>query len=417
MTTVTLDSISRIEGHAKILIRYDKGRIEDVELKVLEDSRFFESILKGHKYDELPLVASRICGACSSAHALAAIKAIEDAFGIEPSDETRMLRELLAIGGLIQSHVLHLYFFVLPDYTGYRSVMEMAREKREDIETALRLKRLGHKVVSTIGGRDVHPVTTVVGGFSKVPTPEQLETLLDDFKACEKDSLYSFELFSSLSYPHFEHQTSYYALHDENLLGDSIFSLTDGTLTSFPHDFETYLQKHFQADSTADFVVSKGKSYSVGPQARLNVCWDLLDEKSKKTLDLQFPMKSPFENLIGQAFELASQAKRAQSLLEKLLQKPLSAQPQEEIKPKESTGIGVLEAPRGLLFHKFAFDRNGHCTYVDIVGPTSQNLQTMEECLREYLTQNRNLPNDEVISGIEKLIRAFDPCISCAVVS
>jgi len=414
MTTVELDHVSKIEGHAKLNIKIEKNELKNLELEIIEGARFFESILKNKKYDELPLIASRICGVCSSSHSLASIKAIEDAFSITPSNETKLLRELLAIGGLLQSHALHLYFLVLPDYVGYDSALQMAPKYKQEIMRALNIKRIGNKILTTIGGRDIHPLTSVVGGFSKAPTLDDLKSLIDRLKSVQPDAIKTVELFSDLKFPKFEHKSPYMAIHDTKLLGDSISYLENGNLKHFPHDYETYIKEYFQHDSTAQFVVMHGKGYTTGALSRLNINWDLLDNELKNLINVQVPSYSPFSNIVFQSLEILCSIKRAIDILKEIIKTPLNIKPSSEVKPKKSTGMGVVEAPRGLLFHKFSFDEKGYCTYANVTTPTSQNLRTIEDCLKEYVTAHLHLPKEELTRNIEKLIRAFDPCISCS---
>jgi coenzyme F420-reducing hydrogenase alpha subunit len=203
-------------------------------------------------------------------------------------------------------------------------------------------------------------------------------------------------------------------MHGEHLLGDSISYLENGTLNLFPHDYETYIKDYFQHDSTAEFVVMEGKGYTVGAQARLNVNWENQDKELKDLVNLHHPFHSPFSNIVFQSFEILGGINRAKKILNDLEESPPSTDPPMKVTPKASTGIGVSEAPRGLLFHKFSFDEKGYCTYANVTTPTSQNLRTIEDCLRAYVIEHLHLPKDELILHTEKLIRAFDPCISCS---
>jgi sulfhydrogenase subunit alpha len=414
MATIKLDHISQIEGHARLNIKIESNDLKNLELEIFEGARFFENILKEKKYDELPLISSRICGICSPHHTLAAVSAIEDAFGIDPGTEIELLRELLSIGGLIQSHVLHLYFLLLPGYVGYGSALQMTSKYKQEIHRALKIKLAGNRIVTVIGGRDIHPLTTIVGGFSKFPSMEDLKTLREELKAVQEDALKTYELFSSLSFQDFNYESTYMAIHGKNHLGDSISYLENGSLKHFPHDHEKYIKEYFQHDSTAEFVVVKDKSYTVGPQARLNVNLDLQDKELLDLLKIHTPSHSPFSNVVFQGFEILSSIKRALGILDELIKNPIRTDPPKEVKPKAATGIGVIEAPRGLLFHKYSFDENGYCTYANVTTPTSQNLRTIEDCLRAFVTAHLHLPKEELINEVEKLIRAFDPCISCS---
>jgi len=414
MTTVKLDHVSKIEGHARLNIQIDNNKLNNLELEIFEGARFFENMLTGKKYNELPLITSRICGVCSPNHTITSIQAIENAFGIKPNKETMILRELLSIGGLIQSHVLHLYFLVLPDYLGYGSAIQMIPKYKDEIQRALKIKRIGNRIVSIIGGRDIHPLTTIVGGFSKTPALKDLKKLIDELKKIKEDAFKTVELFSNLSYPDFKHKSTYMAIYGRHLIGDKISYLENGNLKHFPHDYETYIKEYLQHDSTAEFVVMKGKGYIVGAQARLNVNWDFQDKELRDLLKFQGPFYSPFSNVVIQSFEIMSGINRALDIITELIDNLKDIRLPEEIKPKKSTGIGVMEAPRGLLFHKYSFDKNGYCTYANVTTPTSQNLRSIEDCLKIFVTKNIHLKKEELIKEIEKLIRTFDPCISCS---
>jgi coenzyme F420-reducing hydrogenase alpha subunit len=158
----------------------------------------------------------------------------------------------------------------------------------------------------------------------------------------------------------------------------------------------------------------EGKGYTTGAQARLNVNWDLQDKELRKILQSQVPDFSPFSNIIFQSFEILSSIKRAEEILNELIESSIDVTSSIEVKPKKSTGIGVVEAPRGLLFQKYSFDEKGYCTYANVTTPTSQNLRTIEDCTKAYVSAHMHLPKEELIIEVEKLIRAFDPCISCS---
>jgi sulfhydrogenase subunit alpha len=414
MPIVELDHIAKIEGHANLIINIEHNELKKLELDIIEGARFFENILKGKKFDELPLIASRICGVCSPAHAIASIQAIEAAFDIEPNEDVKLLRELLNIGGYLQSHALHLYFFVLPDYLGHDSVLHMTPKYKKEIERALRMKRAGNRILNVVGGRDIHSLTAVVGGFSKAPAKQSMESLVDELKAVQDDAAETYKLFSSLSYPDFEYASGYMALQGAEQTGDAIGFLEDGRLKQLPGDYETYMKEYFQHDSTAEFVVIEGKGYTVGPQARMNVNWEAHDKELMSQLSMPMPNYSPYSNVLFQSFELISEIERAISIVSGLCKHRIDVNLPNGIAPKPAAGIGVVEAPRGLLFYKFAFDERGYCTSAKVTTPTSQNLRMIEDCLQEFVSQHLHMSKENLIVEVEKLIRAFDPCISCS---
>lgn len=414
MPVIELDHVTKIEGHAKLNLSIESGKLKNLELEINEGARFFEDILKGKKYNELPSIAARICGVCSPSHTLASLQAIEEAFSVSTSRNTKLLRELLAIGGMIQSHVLHLYFLVLPDYIGFGSALQMAEKRRGDIHRALRIKRLGNRIVRLVGGRDIHPLTAIAGGFSKVPSADDLKALLDELEEAEDDASRTLELFCGLPLPDFQHETPYMALRGRRLQGGKISSLRSGQLDHLPHDYEKYIKEYLQHDSTGEFVVVEGKAYAVGSQARISVNWDLQDKDLRRRLPIKAPAHSPFYNSVFQSFEIVTGLKRAAKVVSQLIEAPVRAEKSKKVKPRASTGIGAVEAPRGLLFHKYSFDDDGYCTYANVTTPTSQNLRSIEACLRTFVRAHLHLPEEELVLETEKLIRAFDPCISCS---
>ncbi|NQU78480.1 Ni/Fe hydrogenase subunit alpha [Candidatus Woesearchaeota archaeon] len=414
MTKLELEHIAKIEGHAKLYIKVEGGKIETVELRVMEGSRFFEGILRDRKYNDISHIASRICGVCSVVHAITSTKAIESALGIQVSEQTRILREVLNIGGIIQSHALHLYFLTLPDYAGVDSVLALAKTHKATFDRALRLKRLGNMIVKTMAGRDVHPIACVLGGFSRIPSKESIESLVEELKRCKEDAVETVNLFLSLKYPEFKKQTKMFCI-----TGDKYFYSSKSVMCEkgecFPiNDYEKHFDQYLTEGSPAEFATLKGQSYLVGAMARLNNNMDLLTPESKKyALRIKHMKDNPFMNIPAQAIEILDAVNRAIIILSNIELKDES--PVEyDVNPCACEGIAACEAPRGILFHKYAFDAKGYCTHADIVTPTTQNLRHIEEAIKEYISDMLDKRPDYVKKEIEKLIRAYDPCISCS---
>lgn len=410
--TIDINYITKIEGHAKLYVKIDKGKVKKVALDIFEGSRFFEGILKDKKYNDLPNISSRICGVCSVVHTLTSLKAIENAFNIKASKQTEILRELLNIGGTIQSHTLHLYFMVLPDYLGYPNALKMASEYKEEFKRALRLKKLGNEIVRTIGGRDIHPIVAVVGGFTRLPDKKQLNLLLKNLRAAKKDSNKTLKLFSKLEYPKFEKFKEYFALE-----GDYYFSTTDQIAckgkTCIPiNNYEKHFREYFKQGSTAEFAVKGQKSYMVGALARIVNNRKLISKENQPYLNIiRNNMYNPYMNVLAQAIEIHEGVKRCIDVIENL---KLKEEALVEVKPKKAVGFGASEAPRGILFHKYEFDKKGFSKFVNITTPTTQNLQNIEDNIRALLSSLLDEDKKTIQLEIEKLIRAYDPCISCA---
>src|SRR3989344_175995 len=181
--TISLNHLTKIEGHATLALQIDGMQIKKCELSSVEGSRYFEGILKGHYYYEASEISSRICGICSCAHTVAAIIAIERALDVTPSPQTVALRKLLTIGERIISHATHLYFLALPDYLGYESALSMLPKYKTEIVRAIKMTKIGNIMIRVIGGRDLHPVSNTIGGFLKLPSNDSLKKLKADLKS------------------------------------------------------------------------------------------------------------------------------------------------------------------------------------------------------------------------------------------
>ncbi len=411
MRTIKLNHVTKIEGHAKLHIVIDKNNVKKAQLKIYEGSRFFEGILKNRKYNDINHIASRICGVCSVVHNLAALRAIENAFKVEISEQTNELRELLNIAGMIQSHVLHLYFLALPDYFNCENAIELASKHKEELKRALSIKKTANSIVRTIGGRDVHPIASVPGGFSRLPKQEDMHKLLKQLILSKRDAKKTVDLFASLDYPEFKRHVDYFALSGgPYFYSENIIRCEEGECF-LTKDYDKHFKEYFRKSSTAEFATKEGKSYTVGAFARVLANKNLLKNSKEYIKMLEKNKCNPFYNNLAQAVEIYEGFNRAIEIIENL---KLKNEALPKIKPIKSTGIGAIEAPRGMLFHKYSFDDEGICTSADITTPTTQNLADMENSIKQFTLKILNKSKDQIKLEIERLIRAYDPCISCS---
>lgn len=416
MGTITLNHITKIEGHARLDLEVDNGTLRKCELGSIEGSRYFEGLMKGRKYNEAQEIATRICGICSSAHNVAAVIAVENALGVKPSKQTVALRQLQTIGERIRSHATHLYFLALPDYLGYESALEMAPQYKEEIGRALRLIKLGNDMVSLITGRVIHPVAPTIGGFLYFPGEEDLGQIRDRLDKAHEDIIETNNLIASLEFPDFERDKPYLSVFKEDEFGTSQGMIKVGDHLFEQHEFHTFVEEYHEPFSTANFVVKEGKSYAVGALARINNSKHLLSPETQeymKALTVRFPSNNPFHNNMAQALELMHYREVCVNLLDNF------TVAHEEIAPvelREGYGIAATEAPRGTLWHEYEVGNNGTITYANIVTPTAQSLRTLNEDVAAYVRQllDNNASKKEIISEVEKLIRSYDPCFSCA---
>ena len=416
MGTITLNHITKIEGHARLDLEVDNGKLRKCELGSIEGSRYFEGLMKGRKYNEAQEIATRICGICSSAHNVAAVIAVENALGVKPSKQTVALRQLQTIGERMRSHATHLYFLALPDYLGYESALEMAPQYREEIGRALRLIKLGNDMVSLITGRVIHPVAPTIGGFLHFPGEEDLDQIRDRLDRAHEDIIETNNLIASLEFPDFEREKRYLSVFKEDEFGTSQGMIKVGDHIFEQHEFHTFVEEYHEPFSTANFVVKEGKSYAVGALARINNSKHLLSPETQeymKALTVRFPSNNPLHNNMAQALELMHYREACINLLDNF------AVAHEEIAPvdlREGHGIAATEAPRGTLWHEYELGNNGTITYANIVTPTAQFLRTLNEDISAYVRYllDKNASKKEIISEVEKLIRSYDPCFSCA---
>lgn len=409
--TIKLDQIVKIEGHAKLHVKLGKNKVEDVSLDIFEGSRFFEGILKKQKFDELPDIASRICGVCSVVHALCSIKAVENAFGIKRSKKSQELFDCLNISGMIQSHVLHLFFMILPDFYNCGNAVELAAKDKTLVNDALFLKRTANKIVEIIGGRDVHPINARVGGFSSVIDKKEIDNILPDIKKSIKLSKNYLNTFHNLDYPKLNVQTEFFSLHQKKFFSFSDKINCVGNACIPLSDYQKHFNEYFKKGSTSEFAKNKGRPYTVGALARIVNNKNVFSSESKKYVDKVLENKSnPFFNNLAQMIEIYEGFKRVLNILSKDLKFDNEKKP----KPKNSEGLAALEAPRGILFHNYSFNKDGFSNFVNITTPTTQNLPQIEDAIKELLKSILDQPNKKIVLEMEKLIRSYDPCISCA---
>ncbi|RJQ18154.1 Ni/Fe hydrogenase subunit alpha [Candidatus Woesearchaeota archaeon] len=414
MEKITLNHITKIEGHAKLDLAVDKGQVTKCELSAVEGSRYFEGLVLGRKYFEAHEMTSRICGICSCAHVIAAISAIEDALDYKPTKQTHELRVLLTLGERIRSHATHLYFLALPDYLGYESALAMAPKFKKELKNALQLMKVGNNIVKVIGGRDLHPVSATIGGWLKVPEQKQMQELQKELESSKEAAEKTCNLFSSLQYPKFESDTEWCALVNKNE-----YAVLKGTFTSPKGVFEKslyrqYIKEYHEPRSTANFVIRAGHRYAVGALSRLNYSSQFLSPDAKKMLKkskLKLPSQNPYMNTIAQAIELVHCIDHAIQICKTL---KVQKEPVAEIKVKAGTGIGVIEVPRGTLWHEYTLDENGTITGANIITPTAQNLLNIQEDIRAFVPSMVNKKKEQIVVEIEKLIRSYDPCFSCS---
>ncbi|MEE4275908.1 MAG: Ni/Fe hydrogenase subunit alpha [Thermoleophilia bacterium] len=426
-STVHIDvhHLTRVEGHGNIIVNVTDGAIEKCEWQVPEAPRFFESMVRGRHYSEVARITSRICGICAVGHTLASVKATEDALGIEISEQSWKLRELLKHAENADSHVLHAYILVAPDLAGAPSVFPLVETMPDVVARALRLKRLCHEWGSLIGGRTTHPTTVVPGGMAEVPTVKELAELKQKLVAAVPDLEATLETVAALApnIPAFDRPTEYLALSsDENygLYDGWIQSvLPDGTKQRYPvADYRLVTNEFVVSQSTAKYTKNKLDSYAAGALARFNNNYDMLVPEAKQAaeaLGLQPICTNPYMNTVAQVVEIVHSVYDSLRLIDELLETGVTLEPLAQ-PTKHGRGIQSVEVPRGILFHEYDYDAAGICQGGNCIIPTNQNHNNIQHdfdvLVPELLAADTG--EKEMELALEMLVRAYDPCISCS---
>ncbi len=413
-TTYDIHHLARVEGHCSISIDVKDKKLQKVELQVPEGARMFESWLPGRPHDEITHLVCRICAICSGGHTAASLKALEDALDVKPSDQTIYLRDLMTMGEYIQSHALHAYMLALPDFLGFESVIAMASKYPDEVKAALKVKKLGNDIAETVAGRAVHQISAKVNGFSKLPKKSELDGLLKRLKELRPAVVKTEEIFAKLKYPDFQRKTEYIALKSKKE-----YALYDGEITSSEgwhepvKNWEKLILEKTVPHSNARQGWRNGHGFLTGPLARMNHSFDQLSDTAKKTAKasgIKFPNYNPFVSSYARIIELIHCFDKTI----KMLEEPKIAIEDSSYKVKAGEGWGATEVPRGTLYHSYGLDENGICTRANVITPTAQNLRNIEEDFAAFVPTILDKPKAEAELLLEMLVRAYDPCISCA---
>jgi coenzyme F420-reducing hydrogenase alpha subunit len=418
---IKIEQIPRVVGHLGFAGYLFDGKIKKAKIEIKEGLRLLEGILIDRHFEEAPIITARICGICPVVHNLTAIKAIESALGLKVSKEISLLRKLMLIAQIIHSHTLHLFFLSLPDFLNFKED-EINKIKRypKETEFALRIRDFANKIIKTIGGRSIHPLSSVVGGFKRYPQKSELKFLLNQVKDVLEMAIYLANFFKKLRYPKFLREINFvslfkdkeYAFYEGNI---KISNLKVLSLDSF------YKNLQELEEGKEKRVKYNKRVYFVGPLARINNSWKYLNPNAKKILkdiDKDNLRKNIFYNILAQAIEIVHFVEEVEKILKNLIKRDFHKFNffyKLPLKENLKRGLGVSEAPRGLLFHYYEINKNGLIKNCNIITPTAQFLNDLEESLKLYLPEIKNLSKIERQQKIKMLVRAYDPCISCAV--
>ena len=413
-----MEHITKVEGAASLEVRVKDNKVEHVHFKITEYKRFFTQAMRGKSLTALPQLLARICGTCSNAHLLCSIEACEDALCIEPTEQTKILRALTMHGLIIRDHALHLYLFSIPDLYGKDAFLDLDENNEEEhqiLHDGFEVKSAGNFLASLIASRSVHAVYPAIGGFINFPDKDGILQAIQKLEAARPAVLRLIEIFKNTSF-HFNRNTNFMALVPYEGYGYLEGCITTSRGSRIPERlYKDHLERVVLPYSQASAYKHEGESYMVGALARLNLAKDRLYSKTKEalgeTLNL-FPSTDIFHNNLAQAIEILHSIDES---LDILRNREFHPEPITKKEPREAIGIGVIEAPRGTLYHKIKINEKGIVEEGEIVVPTGQNQINIEEDIFQLVSNMvAYTPKEKIAHEIEKLIRAYDPCMSCA---
>ncbi len=424
---INVEYLTRVEGHGHIVVNVREGKLESCSLDIVEAPRFFEGMLRGRSVFEAQHITSRICGICSCGHTLASIQAAEDALGITPSPQTVKLRKLLLHYELLDSHILHIYLLVAPDLLGVKSFVPLVETHNKVVRRALRMKKTCNELCDILVGRHVHPISAIVGGFTKLPRPRDLDAMLEKLVSMRPDMQATSELAAALRFPEFQRETEYVSLVSDDgeyplLMGD--LGSTDGKRLP-KSEYRGMTNEFIVPHSSAKFTRLSRDSYAVGALARLNLNFDKLHPKAKEVaaaIGLKPICANPYLNTAAQLVECVHCLEEAIAIVEGFQRDGIDygeeitvgLNEHGQIPVRAGSGVGAVEVPRGILYHHYEVDERGIIRNANCIIPTNQNLNNIEHDMEKLVPEILNKSEEEITLALEMLVRSYDPCISCS---
>lgn len=424
---IKIDHIAKIEGHAGFTADIVNGQATKARLSVLEGARLLEGILRNRHCNEVSQISARICGVCPVVHNLTSLKTLEDAMRIRVSDQTILLRKLLMMGQIINSHALHIFFFSLSDFFGIKNDLNLIKKFPHQTQEALALREFGNYIIRIIGGRSIHPLTPTVGGFTKLPNAPEIKTIGERAKKTLPHAIAIANLFAKLEYPNLERKTDFvslvndkeYAIYDGPIRGGQIHRGQTPIGGLAPKEFMPKIIETQISEDAVKRSAIEGEPFMVGAIARINNNSKHLNPLAKKILKaskIKTPSQNPFHNILAQAIEIVHCVEETIRISREYSSNKTNknSNPNQNIKVKQGKGYGAIEAPRGTLFYFYEVGDNGLIKNCNIITPTAQNLARLEKDLEIWLPSLEKLKQKEIKDKIKMLIRAYDPCLTCA---
>lgn len=420
MREIAVEPLSRVEGEGGITIQLEGKRIKDVRFDILEGTRLIERLVVGKSPEEDVSIACRICAICSISHRYAALRGLEKALGIEVPSKVHLMRTLMHLGELLESHSLHVFILALPDFFGYPSAIAMVDKYSHDVKNALNLKQFANRIVDVTSGRMIHGENPTVGGFGRYPPNDVLLEIKKQARELIDFAVHGVHLIAGLDFPSFfETETIFMCCEPEDehygLVGDRI-RISNREVV----DIEKYLKltnERFVPHSAAKHCLYQGKPYTVGALARLNNLGERLGGQAGRLFKKYWHhrwLKNPMFNNLAQTVEIVWALEQIPNLVDNILEikdDPGIVVPTQ----KNGEGVGAVEAPRGTLYHHYKI-KDGLVDTANFVIPTGQNLEDCEKYMRQAVEGllDQGADDETIRLQCEVIARSYDPCISCS---
>jgi len=444
--TITIDHVTRIEGHAKITIQLnDDGKVADTKFHVTQ-VRGFEKFTEGRPYYEMPAITARICGICPISHLIASVKACDAIMAVQIPHSARLLRELLHCAQFVQSHALSFFYLSAPDMLlgmdsdpALRNVVGLAQRQPELVKDGIALRKFGQQSIERLAGERIHPSWTVPGGVNKPLSKENRDFILSEipiaksvirrtlkfFKATLDNYKEEIETFGNAPslYAGLVDYDGHLNFYDGRLLFKDATGTPIASITH-PIDYQNYMA---EADLTSSYLKAPyfkplgypDGVYRVGPLARLNV----VESCGTPEADVELAEYRQRFGPIAESSYLFHYARLIEALfgverMEQLLNAPEILAPHVRATAGVNAleGVGIAEAPRGTLIHHYKVDEQGAIVWANLIIATGHNNLAINRSIKQVAEHfvDGNQLKEGMLNRVSAVVRAYDPCLSCS---